>query len=130
MKKSDMQILQNDRPDRGELKINVESALRTVPVENATVDISYTGEPDQILEEVRTDQNGNTGTLELKAPPLEYSMQPGETQPYSEYTIKVSAEGYEPVTISGSEVMSGELSLQNIRLRPLEQRRQIGRAHV
>ena len=65
-----MQILQNDRPDRGELKINVESALRTVPVENATVDISYTGEPDQILEEVRTDQNGNTGTLELKAPPL------------------------------------------------------------
>ena len=110
MKKSDMQILQNDRPDRGELKINVESALRTVPVENATVDISYTGEPDQILEEVRTDQNGNTGTLELKAPPLEYSMQPGETQPYSEYTIKVSAEGY-------------ELSLQNIRLRPLEQRR-------
>lgn len=123
MKKSDMQILQNDRPDRGELKINVESALRTVPVENATVDISYTGEPDQILEEVRTDQNGNTGTLELKAPPLEYSMQPGETQPYSEYTIKVSAEGYEPVTISGSEVMSGELSLQNIRLRPLEQRR-------
>lgn len=73
MKKSDMQILQNDRPDRGELKINVEAALRTVPVENATVDISYTGEPDQILEEVRTDQNGNTGTLELKAPPLEYS---------------------------------------------------------
>lgn len=118
-----MQILQNDRSDRGELKINVESALRTVPVENATVDISYTGEPDQILEEVRTDQNGNTGTLELKAPPLEYSMQPGETQPYSEYTIKVSAEGYESVTISGSEVMSGELSLQNIRLRPLEQRR-------
>ena len=40
MKKSDMQILQNDRPDRGELKINVEAALRTVPVENATVDIS------------------------------------------------------------------------------------------
>ena len=59
MKKSDMQILQNDRPDRGELKINVESALRTVPVENATVDISYTGEPDQILEEVRTTTAGS-----------------------------------------------------------------------
>ena len=123
MRKSGIHVLQAEKTDRGALKINVESALRTVPVENATVDISYTGEPDQILEEVRTDQNGNTGTLELKAPPLEYSMQPGETQPYSEYTIKVSAEGYEPVTISGSEVMSGELSLQNIRLRPLEQGR-------
>ena len=123
MRKSGIHVLQAENTDRGALKINVESALRTVPVENATVDISYTGEPDQILEEVHTDQNGNTGTLELKAPPLEYSMQPGETQPYSEYTIKVSAEGYEPVTISGSEVMSGELSLQNIRLRPLEQGR-------
>ena len=123
MKKTSIHVLQAENTDRGALRINVESALRTVPVENATVDISYTGEPDQILEEVRTDQNGNTGTLELKTPPLEYSMQPGENQPYSEYTIKVSAEGYESVTISGSEVMSGELSLQNIRLRPLEQGR-------
>ena len=123
MRKSGMRVLQTDNVDRGELKVNVESALRTVPIENAAVDISYTGEPDRILEEVRTDQNGNTDMLELKAPPLEYSMQPGEVQPYSEYTIKVSAEGYEPVTVSGAEVMPGELSLQNIRLRPLEQRR-------
>ena len=123
MRKSGMRVLQTDNVDRGELKVNVESALRTVPIENAAVDISYTGEPDRILEEVRTDQNGNTDLLELKAPPLEYSMQPGEVQPYSEYTIKVSAEGYEPVTVSGAEVMPGELSLQNIRLRPLEQRR-------
>mgnify|MGYP004458616811 FL=1 len=123
MRKSGMRVLQTDNVDRGELKINVESALRTVPIENAAVDISYTGEPDRILEEVKTDQNGNTDMLELKTPPLEYSMQPGEVQPYSEYTIKVSAEGYEPVTVSGAEVMSGELSLQNIRLRPLEQGR-------
>mgnify|MGYP004526242587 FL=1 len=123
MRKSGMRVLQTDNVDRGELKVNVESALRTVPIENAAVDISYTGEPDRILEEVRTDQNGNTDLLELKTPPLEYSMQPGEVQPYSEYTIKVSAEGYEPVTVSGAEVMPGELSLQNIRLRPLEQRR-------
>ena len=123
MRKSGMRVLQTDNVDRGELKVNVESALRTVPIENAAVDISYTGEPDRILEEVKTDQNGNTDMLELKTPPLEYSMQPGEVQPYSEYTIKVSAEGYEPVTVSGAEVMSGELSLQNIRLRPLEQGR-------
>ena len=130
MQKSGMRVLQNDRADQGELKVSVESALRTVPIKNATVDISYTGEPDRILEEVRTDQNGNTETLKLAAPPLEYSMQPGEEQPYSEYTIKVSAEGYEPVTISGSEIMSGELSLQNIRLRPLEQGQPIAEAEV
>ena len=121
MRKPNMHALQEDNVDRGALKVNVESELRTIPIENATVDISYTGEPGRVLEEVRTDQNGNTETLELAAPHLEYSMQPGEEQPYSEYTIKVSAEGYEPVTISGSEIMSGELSLQNIRLRPLEQ---------
>ena len=120
MKKSDMQILQNDRPDRGELKINVESALRTVPVENATVDISYTGEPDQILEEVRTDQNGNTGTLELKAPPLEYSMEPVEQQPYAEYTVQIEAEGFEPKEVAGSEVLPDVLSRQPATLNAME----------
>lgn len=117
MKYYEMKAAQSEK---GRLRINVESALRTVPIENAVVDISYTGEPDQILEEVRTDQNGNTEVLELAAPPLEYSLEPQEEQPYSEYTIKVTAEGYEPITISGSEIMSGELSLQGIKMRPIE----------
>ena len=64
------------------------------PVENATVRISYTGVPDTVIEEIRTDSSGKTPMLELAAPPLEYSMKPVEQQPYAEYTVRISAEGF------------------------------------
>lgn len=112
-------MTQQGNTDSGQLRIQVGSAAREIPVEGAVVDISYTGEPDRVLEELRTDASGSTDTVTLDTPPVEYSLEPGEQQPYSEYTIRVSAKGFESVTVSGSEMMSGELSLQTIRLRPL-----------
>jgi len=41
-------------------------------------------------------------------------------QPYSEYTVKVEAEGYEPVEVTGSELLSGEQSVQQVDLEPAE----------
>ena len=101
------------------LQIQVTSELRATPVEDAVIDISSTGEPDQILEEVRTDSVGQTDTLELEAPPEEYSLSPGEMQPYSEYNFRITASGYEPLTISGAEILANQLALQDIRLKPL-----------
>ena len=43
----------------GKLQIQVTSQLRATPVEDAVIDISSTGEPDQILEEVTTDSVGH-----------------------------------------------------------------------
>lgn len=113
------QPVASDTPDRGQLRIHVDSALNQTPVENAEIKISYTGEPGQTLEDIRTDPSGNTDTVDLAAPPVEYSLEPGETQPYSEYTLDISAEGYEPISISGTEILSGTLALQNIHLNPL-----------
>lgn len=103
----------------GKLQIQVTSQLRATPVEDAVIDISSTGEPDQILEEVKTDSVGQTDMLELEAPPEEYSLSPGEMQPYSEYNFRVTAPGYEPLTISGAEILANQLALQDIRLKPL-----------
>lgn len=103
----------------GKLQIQVTSELRATPVEDAVIDISSTGEPDQILEEVKTDRVGQTDTLELEAPPEEYSLSPGEMQPYSEYNFRITAPGYEPMTISGAEILANQLALQDIRLKPL-----------
>ena len=103
----------------GKLQIQVTSQLRAAPVEDAVIDISSTGEPDQILEEVTTDSVGQTDTLELEAPPEEYSLSPGEMQPYSEYNFRITAPGYEPLTISGAEILANQLALQDIRLKPL-----------
>lgn len=52
----------------------------------------------------------------LAAPPLEYSMEPSENQPFSQYTIQVSAAGYRPFVVTGVEVFSNQLSLQEIRM--------------
>ena len=58
------------------------------------------------------------------APPLEYSMEPGMNQPYSEYTLQISAPGFAPVEISGSELLPGQLSRQPVLLEPLSPQEQ------
>lgn len=103
----------------GSIKINVVSSVELIPVVNATVTISYTGDPDSPLMELTTDSSGQTPTVELPAPPVELSLEPENLeQPYSEFNIEVTAEGYDPVLVSGSEVLAGELSLQPVRMNP------------
>lgn len=107
--------------DTGALRIGVISSLGQIPIPGATVSISYTGEPDRVLEELTTDISGLTQTVELPTPPIEYSMNPeSEIQPYAEYNILVTAPGYEPVSVSGSELLAETTSLQPIRMNPLE----------
>ena len=108
---------QQEETDRGRLQVTVVTEDGAKPVENARVRISYTGVPDSTQEEVRTDSSGQTPVLELKTPPLEYSLEPSEEQPYAEYTIQIEAEGYEPEEIAGTEVLPDSLALQPARLR-------------
>ncbi len=111
-----LRYLQEDAVDKGTLRIRVNGRSEGNPIEDARISIGYTGDPSQPIEEVMTDASGNTDTLTLNAPPVEYSMEPGETQPYAEYIITVSAPGYRSINISGIDVMSGQLSIQNVEL--------------
>lgn len=107
-------------PASGTMKISVVSSLGQIPVENATVSISYTGDPGSPLSVLTTDSSGQTPDIALPAPPLQLSLEPeNELQPYSEYNIEVTAEGYEPVLVSGSEIFADQLSLQPILMNPL-----------
>ncbi len=120
MSRQNIRYLQNDTPDEGGLQINVETPSGRLPIENAQVAVSYTGEPESTIEEVKTNSSGQTERLELRTPPLEYSMEPSEQQPYAEYTIQVTANGFIPVNVSGIQVLSGETSVQRVRLVPEE----------
>lgn len=104
-------------PDKGELKISVVRRGTKIPIENVTVRISYTGEPEGTVEELKTDSSGQTEVITLETPPLEYSMEFGQEQPYAEYNLSVEAEGYEPVTLAGVEVMTGVTALSNVEMR-------------
>ena len=108
-----------DRVDRGTLQILVNTRLQNRPVADARVSISYTGDPERIIEELRTDSSGRTPEMELPTPPLEYSMEPGMNQPYSEYTLQITAPGFAPVEVSGSELLPGQFSRQPVFLDPL-----------
>ena len=105
--------------DKGELQINVTSTAGGRPIEDASIAISYTGVPESMLERVGTDSSGQTEVLELEAPPEEWSLDPAnERQPYSEYTLDISAPGFEPVSIAGTEILANVRAIQNVRMRP------------
>ena len=115
-----MKKMDTNQVDTGKLQIQVNTSIQNRPINQATISISYTGNPSETLEQVTTDSNGRSPVLELPTPPLEYSMAPNENQPYSEYTIRVSAEGFAPVDISGSELLPGETSVQPVQMIPEE----------
>lgn len=122
---SDLQAAQEpepiDAPYAGSLQVSVVSTLGLIPVVGATVEISYTGDPDSPIVTLTTDDSGQTPTIELPTPPLELSLDSSaEEQPYSEFNIKVTAEGYEPVLVSGSEMFADQFSLQPIRMNPID----------
>ncbi len=102
--------------DQGELKVLVTQRANNQPIPNARITISYTGDPQSTIEEVESNSSGMTDTVTLATPPLEYSMEPSENQPFSQYTIQVRAEGYRPVSVTGAELFSGQLALQPIRM--------------
>ena len=107
--------------DTGNLNVIVTGTDSYSPLSSATIEIANTGEPNRILESVNTDRNGQTGNIELSAPPLEYSMEPTDNQPYAEYNVKISAPGYQEEIVSGVQIFSGENGLQTIVLQPSEQ---------
>ena len=111
--------MDNKNIDTGKLKIRVNSIEGYLPIENALIELSFTGDPDSTVEQIVTDKEGQSDVIDLATPPLEYSMEPGNAQPYSEYTLKVAAEGYEPIYISGVEVLPVVTAQQEIVLRPL-----------
>lgn len=102
--------------DMGQLRIHVTTERGFFPIKDASIRLSYTGNPTEIIEELSTDISGQTAAVELPAPPLEYSMEPSEFQPYSEYTIQVNASGYRPINISGISVLPDKTSIQNVRM--------------
>lgn len=114
-----LHTMQTASAQTGGLLVSVLSSVNNRPIENAVVTISYTGNPNNIIEQVRTNSSGQTELLSLSAPPLEYSMEPGIEQPYSEYTLNVTAEGFEPFDVSGTEVLPNNNSVQEIHLDPI-----------
>lgn len=105
----------------GSLKIQITNT-NAYPVQGASIYITPTGIPDTAPEELISDDSGIAAVSELSAPSVAYSMEPSDNQPYSEYNIRVNADGYNERFISGVQIFPGEDALQNIELTPADGR--------
>ena len=118
---SQLRAMQTEAVDRGTLQINGTSSVNAFPVERAEISISYTGVPESTLEKIQTDSSGQTETIELAAPPEEWSLDIEEDrQPYSEYTLSIKAPGFDPVNVAGTEILANVKAIQNIQMKPAD----------
>lgn len=114
--------------DTGRLLVNVITRREHMPIEGAQVDIFLKPEEQLATEEVTnedellqlyTDESGQTKEVELMAPPLEYSEKPGVKCPYTEYVLRIRAQGYETVIISGVEILPEVTAIQTVRMQEM-----------
>ena len=117
----DLQVCETAAESRGYLQVDVVNEENNFPVTDAVVTVQEPGEGGRILEELPTDQSGQTEQLELAAPDMALSLESQNTiRPYSVCNLKISAPGYEDAEITGTEILPGVTAIQPVRLRPVK----------
>ena len=98
----------------GTLRVQARTELGFFPVAGARVTVRVSGS-DQILEEVTTDESGNSPLIELEAPDVAYSLEPQrEVRPYSTYDITVESSEFQTVRIVGVQILAGQEAIQEV----------------
>ncbi|MCL2376757.1 MAG: carboxypeptidase regulatory-like domain-containing protein [Defluviitaleaceae bacterium] len=117
-----MRRIHANQIDKGKLQFNTTQNNRARPVVGAKISLFQTDESgnERQIEEIVTDNSGQTTEIELPAPPLDYSLLPGSPMPYSQYNIVVNADGFAPLSVRDIQVLPSSLALQNCPLEPAE----------
>lgn len=109
----------NDNTSKGGLIFNITSTQALIPIENATINIYSSSEPTRQIEQIRTNDLGETERIELPAPPIEYSEQPDEPRPYTDYNFEISAPNYTPIFIEGAQILPEVTAVQPVSMEPV-----------
>ncbi len=92
------------------------------PIPNALVTVKeiLPGGEEQIYAELLTNEVGQTPSIELPTPPLEFSLDPAIFQmPYSTYSVETNAQPFLDTTIIGTQVFPATEAIQPIALQPV-----------
>lgn len=103
----------------GRLQVNVFDKTIGSPIANANIRIFKSDNAENSIFELTTNSSGQSDTIELEAPPLEYSLAPNSPMPYSEYTAEIQNEGYEQISVEKIQILPNSLATQNIFLNPI-----------
>lgn len=106
---------------KGTLSIEVTSATRAVPIENAYVIVSENSNDGQkLLYTLQTDRNGQTRSVELATYPKELSNNPEFFgKPYKTYNVTVRKDGFFAVEDLQVPIFAERHSIQPINMIPI-----------
>lgn len=119
-------VIRPDTPDNllnsnyGKLRVEVKSANRAVPIEDALVVItkqSVTG--NELLSIMLTNPNGETRTVAIPAPAKEISETPSDPTPFAKVNVNTYKKGFYEVENSDIPIFAGVTSIQPVNMIPL-----------
>lgn len=97
----------------GSLQIQVNDISIGMPIAN--VQVTVKNDNGDIVEELITDESGQTPIINLPAPPEEYSLESEQSvKPYATYNIETKIQGYRNVDVNGTQILSNSMALQQI----------------
>lgn len=104
----------------GYLIVKVSTALGAIPIEGALVTVrSQEQKQSDVIYSLKSDRNGLTVKIPLSAPSIKESEAPGNTLPYSLYSVDVSKDGYIPLKLSNVAIFDSITSVQPATIIPL-----------
>ncbi len=105
----------------GKLTVRAYTANGGLPTADARVVIRGAQENNRdVYYELITDKDGNTSTVVLPTPDVDYSLSPSpDSIPYALYDVEIVKEGYYSKKIYGLSVFTGINSLQLINMIPM-----------
>ncbi len=119
------------RDSVGFLQIWATSARGVFPIENATVTVSGVENGVPVLyRTVFTDQSGLTPLMALPTVSAQLSMQPGNQNPFTLYTVQIEKNGFFPVENTGVPIYEGIIARQPVNLVPLPEDHRQGATQV
>ncbi|MDO4199502.1 MAG: peptidoglycan-binding protein [Clostridia bacterium] len=103
----------------GRLQVNVFDKTIGKPLGNVNVRIFRSNDNQNSIFELTTNSSGQSDTIELETPPVEYSLTPNSPMPYSEYTAEIIKENYEQISVEKIQILPNSLATQNVFLNPI-----------
>ena len=104
--------------EKGRLKVQCFVGDTYIPVDRSKAILvpsaGQTGESKEV--NLVTNSSGESQTIELDAPPLEYSQEPSKPTPYSLYDLRVEREGFQVLVINGIQIFPGQTAIQKCQL--------------
>lgn len=110
--------------NKGILAVDVYDRNVGQPIQNAVVKVYPHSEGEELtgqIEELITNEAGQTAEIEVNTPDIELSLVPEQVvQPYAQYDMEITADGMMPVIIRGVQALAEVTALQQVDMTPIQ----------